>query len=575
MIRYKPGALLESLRPVEQNGLDTGRLLVNMNWRSLSASRGQLLIYLALAAATLVVYAQIFEHDFINFDTHQYVLNPVVMSGMTQTGVYWAFTTDFVGNWHPVTWLSHMLDVELFGLMAGAHHLSSLLIHVLNVWLVFYLFNKMTHLLWPAALIAALFAIHPTHVESVAWVAERKDVLSGFFFLLSIGSYLRFIERPSIYRYASLLIFAALGLMSKPMLVTLPFVLLLLDYWPLQRLGQSQSVRYVLLVELPRLIFEKIPLFVLALASSIITYTVQQGAGAMNAGQYLTWYERIFNAAVAYIFYLQKTLIPADLALFYPHPGQWPASEIVASLVILGGISLVCLVKFKRAPYLFVGWGWFLGMLVPVIGFVQVGSQAAADRYTYLPTIGLSIVLVYGLAHLFEQHRTRVSIVASCALLVLVFYAAVAWQYVGHWKNSITIWQHNLMVVDSNYPIVAGLATSEPEPKRTFTFNALVVPYMTLGAAFESKGQLDAAILHMKEANRHAPEAIEPLLHLAVLYAALNHRQAALDAIAKVTDLHPQDIKVQRVVAAVHARLGVSGQPAPRVGDVQPAAIDE
>ncbi|MFT6519926.1 MAG: hypothetical protein ACJATP_003609 [Candidatus Azotimanducaceae bacterium] len=533
----------------------------------------QLLIYLALAAATLIVYAGISEHDFINFDTYDYVLNAVVMNGMTQAGLYWAFTTDFTGNWHPVTWLSHMLDVELFGFMAGAHHVSNLLIHILNAWLVFYLFNKMTHRLWPAALIAALFALHPTHVESVAWVAERKDVLSGFFFLLSIGGYLRFIERPGIYRYASLLIFAALGLMSKPMLVTLPFVLLLLDYWPLQRLGQSQNVRYALLVELPRLVFEKIPLFVLAIASSVITYFVQQGAGAMNGGQYLTWYARISNAAVAYMFYLQKTLIPADLALFYPHPGQWPASDVVTSLVILGLISLACLVMLKRAPYLLVGWGWFLGMLVPVIGFVQVGTQAAADRYTYLPTIGLSIMLVFGLAHLFERHRIRVSIAASSALLVLVFYAVVAWQYVGHWRNSTTIWQHSLLVVDSNYPIAAGLITGEPEPTRIVT--TLAVPYMTLGKALEQKGQLDAAILHMKEANRLAPKALDPLLHLGVMYAALNHRQAALDAIVKVTDLYPQNIEVQKVVAAVHARLGVSALPAPRVDRERPVAIDE
>jgi tetratricopeptide (TPR) repeat protein len=548
---------------------------LNTSWRSLSASRVQQLIYLALAAATLVVYARISAHDFINLDTYDYVLNSVAMNGMTQAGMYWAFTTDFMANWHPVTWLSHMLDVELFGFMAGAHHASSLLIHVLNVWLVFYLFNKMTHQLWPAALIAALFAIHPTHVESVAWVAERKDVLSGFFFLLSIGAYLRFIERPGIYRYASLLIFTALGLMSKPMLVTLPFVLLLLDYWPLQRLGQSQSqsVRYALLVELPRLVFEKIPLFVLVIASSAITYFVQQGAGAMNSGQHLTWYARISNAAVAYVFYLQKTLIPADLALFYPHPGQRPASEVVTSLVILGLISLVCLVKLKRAPYLFVGWCWFLGMLVPVIGFVQVGSQAAADRYTYLPTIGLSIVLVFGLAHLFERHRIRASIVASSAVLVLVFYAGVAWQYVGHWQNSITIWQHSLRVVDSNYLINAGLVMGEPEPKRTVP--ALAVPYMAMGNALEEKGQLDAALLHTIEANRLQPEILGPLLHLPVLYAALNHRQAALDAITKLTDLYPQNIEAREVIAAVHAVLDISALPAPRVDGKLPATKDE
>jgi hypothetical protein len=320
-------------------------------------------------------------------------------------------------------------------------------------------------------------------------------------------------------------------------------------------------------------VFEKIPLFVLVIASSVLTYVIPQGAGAMNGGQHLPWYARISNAAVAYVFYLQKTLIPADLALFYPHPGQWPASDVVTSLVMLGLISLAGLVMLKRAPYLFVGWGWVLGMLVPVIGFVQVGTQAAAARYTYLPTIGLSIVLVFGLAHLFERHRIRVSIAASSALLVLVFYAAVARQYVGHWQNSITIWQHSLLVVDSNYPIAAGFVTGEREPTRTVT--TLAVPYMTLGKALEQKGQLNAAILHMKEANRLAPEALDPLLHLGVMYAALNHRQAALDAITKVAALYPQNIEAREIIAVVHERLGVSALPAPRLDGETPAAINK
>jgi len=542
-----------------------------MNRWSLTETQVYWLVYLALATATLAVYGQVFEHDFINLDTYHYVLNSEIEKGITRESIYWAL--NFMGNWHPVTWLSHMLDVELFGMKTGAHHASSLLIHVLNAWLVFYLLNKIAHQLWPAAVIAALFAIHPTHVESVAWVAERKDVLSGFFFLLAISSYIRFVERPGLYRYALLLMFAALGLMSKPMLVTLPFVLLLLDFWPLRRLGQNQDARYTVLYELPRLVFEKIPLFMLAIASSIITYYAQQGAGAMLSGQQLTWLERLANAAVGYAFYLQKTLIPADLALFYPHPGQWPTSDVAASLAVLAFISIVTLVMVKRAPYLFVGWAWFLGMLVPVIGFVQVGSQAAADRYTYLPSIGLSIAIVFGLTHIFERYRIRTSIAASCAILVLAFYTAVASQYTGHWQNSLTIWRHSLLVTDNNYLIVAGLVAGKLEPKRSVLM--LSVPYMAIGSALMEDGQLDAAILHFEEANRLAPQAQTPLLNLGALYAALNQPQKALKAIARLTELYPNDTNAQEIAAAVRYRVSASELAAPGPDGGAPAAVEK
>jgi tetratricopeptide (TPR) repeat protein len=448
-----------------------------------------------------------------------------------------------------------------------------LLIHVLNVWLVFYLVNKMAHQLWPAAIIATLFAIHPTHVESVAWVAERKDVLSGFFFLLAIGSYLRFIERPDLYRYALLLLFAALGLMSKPMLVTLPFVLLLLDFWPLGRLGHTQNGRYTVLHELPRLVVEKIPLFMMAIASSVITYYAQQGAGAMLGGHQFTWLERLANAAVGYAFYLQKTLIPADLALFYPHPGQWPTSDVVVSLAVLAFISLLTIVMIKRAPYLFVGWAWFLGMLVPVIGVVQVGNQAAADRYTYLPAIGLSIAIVFSLTHIFERYRIRASIATSCAMLVLALYTVVAWQYTGHWKNSLTIWRHSLMVTDNNYLIVAGLVAGKLEPKPRAS--RLSVPYMSMGSALLEDGQPDAALLHFEEANRLSPQALSPLLHLGVLYAARDQPQKALATIARLTELYPQDTQAQDVAAAVHYRLRASELVAPGPDEGTPARAQQ
>jgi tetratricopeptide (TPR) repeat protein len=367
--------------------------------------------------------------------------------------------------------------------------------------------------------------------------------------------------------------FAALGLMSKPMLVTLPFVLLLLDFWPLRRLGQNQNARNTVLHELPRLVVEKIPLFMMAIASSVITYYAQQGAGAMLGGQQLTWLERLANAAVGYASYLQKTLIPADLALFYPHPGQWPTSDVVVSMAALAFVSLLTLVMIKRAPYLFVGWAWFLGMLVPVIGFVQVGGQAAADRYTYLPSIGLSIAIVFSLTHLFERYQIRASIATSCAMLVLALYTAVAWQYTGHWKNSLTLWRHSLMVTDNNYLIVVGLVAGKLEPKPSVS--RLSVPYMSIGLALLEYGRPDAALLHFEEANRLAPQSLNPLLHLGVLYAARDQPQKALTTIARLTDLYPQDTQAQEVAAAVRDKLRALELPTLGPDRGLPAAVQE
>jgi len=379
------------------------------------------LIYLALALVTFVAFVQVGHNDFINYDDAEYVTeNEKVQKGLNIESFVWAFTTGHASNWHPLTWLSHMLDCQLYGLSPAGHHLTNLFLHLLNTLLLFGVLKTMTRAVWPSAFAAVLFAVHPLHVESVAWIAERKDVLSAFFWMLTMAAYLRYTKHPCIVRYLPVVFAFALGLMTKPMLVTLPFVLLLLDYWPLKRLQfgrinipESQSHK--------RLILEKIPLFTLAAISSVITCIVQQSGGAMGGNEVLTVGVRLANALVSYVGYIHKMIYPKGLAVLYPHPldgvGLW---QPVVSFIILAVISAGVIFASRKRRYLATGWFWYLGTLIPVIGLVQVGSQAMADRYTYLPSIGIFIILAWGIPELLARWRCRKVIPAVLAGIVLV-----------------------------------------------------------------------------------------------------------------------------------------------------------
>ena len=360
-------------------------------------------IFLLLAVA--VVFGPTIRHEFVNYDDDDYVYeNPQVARGFTAPGIVWAFTHFHSGNWHPLTWLSHMVDCQLYGLdHPGGHHLTNVLLHAASCLVLFVVLRQMTGDLWPSAFVASLFAIHPLHVESVAWVAERKDVLSGLFFMLTLAAYVSYARRPfSLLRYLLTTALFALGLMAKPMLVTLPFVLLLLDYWPLGRIGAtSQPVsRESRLPQqsspaLRRVLLEKLPWLAMAAASCAATF-LAQGTSVVVV-QRLPLLTRIDNALVSYAAYLGQFFYPAGLAALYPHPqSSLPIWKIVAAVLLLLGVSLAALACRRKCPYLLVGWLWYLGMLVPVIGLVQVGSQAMADRYTYLTQIGLYIALAWG-----------------------------------------------------------------------------------------------------------------------------------------------------------------------------------
>src|SRR5438034_6640942 len=384
-------------------------------------------ICIFLAALTWVIFGQTLHHDFINYDDPRYVYeNTKITSGLSIAGIGWAFTHIHSENWHPLTTISHMLDCQLYGLKAGWHHFTNVLLHTIAAILLFIALRQMTGALWRSAFVAAVFAIHPLRVESVAWIAERKDVLSGVFFMLTLLAYVPYVRAPSIRRYLFVAVVFAFGLMSKPMLVTLPFVLLLLDYWPLGRIrGQNSDVSGH--ENLVMLVVEKIPLVGLSAVSSVVTFLAQRGAVGWT--EQLPVLARINNAVVTYAAYMWQMLWPVKLAVFYPHPeSRLPLWEIILCLLLLIGITAATVVLRKQRPYFITGWLWYLGMLVPVIGIVQVGSQARGDRYTYLPHIGLYLLVTWAMTDLsvsWRHRRAILAIAAATTIIVLAWYASV------------------------------------------------------------------------------------------------------------------------------------------------------
>ncbi|HOX57716.1 MAG TPA: tetratricopeptide repeat protein [Candidatus Paceibacterota bacterium] len=500
------------------------------------------LLGLLLAAATLAAFWPVIHHDFVNCDDQAYVYeNPALVAGLSWPAVVWAFTTGYAGNWHPLTWLSHLLDVQWFGLKAGGHHFTSLLLHVANTLLLFVVLRRMTGALWRSALVAALFALHPLHVESVAWIAERKDVLSAFFFLLTLWAYARYAEggrlQAGVWRleeagriqesgadathhvrppqfcdgerapraaptasslqpaafYCLALIFLALGLMSKPMLVTLPFVLLLLDYWPLRRLRLSTLNSQ--LSALWPLLREKLPFFALAAASSVVTFVVQQRAGAVAAVEVLPLDLRLENAVVSYAIYLAKTLWPSGLAIFYPYRYELSSGLLAAAVLAMIILTVLALISLRRQPYLAVGWFWFLGTLVPVIGIVQVGQQALADRYTYLPLIGVFLGVIWALADWLGATPAsgpgRRIALFGVAVLALMACLALTRGQVRYWQDSETLFRHVLAVTTNN-----------------------ALAHHSLGDILAKRGRIEEAETHFAEAVRIKPRYAEALSDL-------------------------------------------------------------
>ena len=407
------------------------------------------IICIALVVLAFLAFAPCLLNDFVNYDDPEYVLeNEHVQAGLTWRGMAWSLTASRAANWHPLTWWSHMLDCQVYGLRPWGHHASSMVLHALNGVLLFLLLRRLTGGVWCSAFVAAVFAVHPLRVESVAWVSERKDVLSGTFWLLSIAAYARYVERPCLRRYALVALALALGLMAKPMLVTLPCVLLLLDWWPLKRLAPGGGAGGS---SVGRLLVEKLPLLAVCALSAVVTVTAQRAGGALSSIESFPLPWRVANAALSYVVYLRQSAWPAGLAALYPHPG--PALSTgwaTAACAVLLGITVYAVRQARSRPYLAVGWLWYLGALVPVIGLVQVGGQAHADRYTYMPQVGLLIAVTWAAADLAGRWRVRRGALAAAAGTLLVLLASGTWRQCGYWRNSITLFTRALSCTSRN-----------------------------------------------------------------------------------------------------------------------------
>ena len=538
--------------------------------------RSEACICLILITAVLLVYWQVGDHEFINYDDNVYITdNAQVQKGLTSKGIIWAFTTSHTGNWHPLTWISHMLDCEFYGLNPKGHHLTNVLFHMANAILLFVVLRWMTGAIWRSGLVAALFALHPLHVESVAWAAERKDVLSTFFWMLTMIAYVYYVKRPGTRRYLLVLVSFSLGLMAKPMLVTLPFVLLLLDYWPLNRFQPRATTGSV--VDQPlgfrspgddkslvlKAVLEKTPLFIMSLLSCLVTVIAQQKVGAVSTLEIVPIKLRTANGLVSFVAYMGKMIWPLDLAVFYPHPGsELQIWKPVAAGLFLLIVSTVVLRVAHRCRYLLVGWLWYLGTLVPVIGLVQVGEQAMADRYTYVPLIGLFIVVVWGFADLGKGWRLRRRLVSVTAAVMLLALMAGSWLQVGYWQDSIKLFKHALDVTSNNYvahytlgnalALQGNLAGSVSHYNKALQINPnYAEAHNNLGNALALQGNLTGAISHYNKALHINPDHAEAHRNLAVALDRQGKHQEALQHYAEALRISPHD-------AQSHNNLGVA-----------------
>ena len=500
------------------------------------------IICLLLALVTLAAYWPVRNAGFVVFDDPDYVTeNSHVQAGLTWTGVKWAFTTFQASNWHPLTWLSHMIDASLFGPNAGAQHFINVLFHSANAALLLLLLFRITSKLWPAAFVAALFAWHPLHVESVAWISERKDVLSTFFALLTLLAYVQYAEESDVQNPKSkvwwwwALVLFALGLMAKPMLVTLPFVMLLLDVWPLRRfctaaLPGNESRTGVTecgmrSTQFSKLLLEKIPFFLLTIASCVVTYFAQRGEAVMSFEQRPVGL-RLANAVVAYVEYLVKTVWPARLVVVYPLPSHIPSWQIAVAVIVLVVITVIACLAWQRAPCLLIGWLWFLGTLVPVIGLVQVGGQAFADRYTYVPLIGVFIAVAYGVAEFASQFRIPTAQISMATGLVLAGCLFGTERQLGFWQNSETLFRQAIAVTKNN-----------------------VIAHINLGVALEQEDRREDALAEYHKAIDIDPNRFQAHNNLANLLSTMGERNEAVQQYQDALRLNPK-------AALAHANFG-------------------
>jgi Tfp pilus assembly protein PilF len=496
-----------------------------LNKINISPERQKQIVYIFLTVVTLAVFWQVNQYDFVNIDDYIYVTdNSIVQSGITLDGFRWAFSTKDSGTWHPLLWLSFMLDYQFFGLNAGGYHMTNLILHILSTLLLFWLFNRMTGAIWKSAFVAALFALHPLHVESVAWISERKDVLSAFFWMLTLCLYVYYTEKPVIKRYLPVLFGFVCALMSKPMVVTLPIIMILLDYWPLKRFESHKT--NLLLWQLK----EKIPFFVLSTVFSIVTIYNHNNKPIVH----FSLGSRIANALVSLVTYLQNTFWPHDLAYFYPFPAQTPVWQVMGASLLILLISIAVIVMAKRLPYLFTGWLWYVITIAPVIGIIQDSEQAMADRYHYLPSIGIGIMMAWGIPLLFPNENSRKKFLFAVTIAFLTIISVLTWQQCGYWKNSIELSKHTLHVTKDNS-----------------------VVHRCLAEALDIEGKTVEAIYHYNEAIRIHPDDVIAHFLRGIAYYKLGQHQRSIMDFNEVINLNPNYTKAYNDRGIVYTQMGI------------------
>jgi protein O-mannosyl-transferase len=514
--------------------------------------RSDLWIYLVLLAAVALTYSRVFHFDFVSFDDPVFVTENIhIRTGLSGQNINWAFTKGYAANWIPLTSISQMADCQLFGLKSGWHHLTSLFFHTLSTLLLFGLMQRMTGSRWNSMFVAFVFGLHPLHVESVAWIAERKDVLGAFFWIVTLWSYLHYVERPSRRNYLLVALSLSLGLLSKPTTVTLPFALLLLDIWPLKRIVLTGTYA----PQFFHLVREKVPLFVLSAAACVITYLVSHRDGTI---QLVPLGVRLSNVFVSYATYLIQLVYPTKLAVFYPYPPPGPWQTVAAVITVLLISALV--LRSPHRPYLPMGWFWYLGTLVPVIGLVQVGGQAHADRYTYIPLIGISIMLAWGLTDFAKRWPRAPSVLAGIAITACAGWLTVTWQQVGYWQDSESLFRHALdvttgnYVADNNYGLALKKKGSIEDAISHFRMALkarpeLVEGHTNLGDALLAEGRTDEAASELLESLRLNPTYPEAHIDLGTLLESQGRTREAAIQYQQAVDLKPDD-------AAAHTGLG-------------------
>ena len=512
-------------------------------------------IVIFLVAITWAVFGQTFRHQFINYDDPLYVLdNAHIRAGLRWSGVAWAFTHVHSQNWHPLTSISHMLDCQLFGVNAGAHHLVNVFLHSLAAALLFVFLQQSTASLWRSAFVAAVFAIHPLRVESVAWIAERKDVLSGAFFMATLIAYVAYTRKPTIGRYLTMSILFACGLMSKPMLVTTPVVLLLLDYWPLRRFEKSTTVK---------LLIEKVPLFALSAGSVVMTLWAQ--GFALGSTEFLPLKSRITNAVFSYFEYVRQMCFPHDLVPFYVHPeNRLEIWRLAMAVVVLVLITVIAFVRRRQNPYLVVGWLWYLVMLIPVIGIVQVGLQGHADRYTYLPQVGLYVAVTWLVWDLTKDGRAQKAVLSGAAIAAIATLSILSWKQTAHWRDTETLWRHTLAVTPDNDVAHAGLGgilfvRGQIDESIAHYESALrlrdgnVAAHFGLGRALAAEHKTDPAIFHFQKALSIQPDYVAASNDLGVALASKGEIKEAMQAWRQTLSFDPDNPDAANNIAWMRA----------------------